>query len=184
MKAFFLGTASLGIAFAAAPAGSSVVSVGGPLSILCYKAADRLDASKDAINNCTRSVNEEAMAPHDLAATYVNRGILYMLQNDRTAAESDFNRSLAIDPSVTDATLNKAFLRLKEKRSAEALALLNDSLKVGVRRPALAYFARGLANEDLGDLSAAYADYQRARDLEPAWSLPGQYLARYDLRSR
>jgi tetratricopeptide (TPR) repeat protein len=142
-----------------------------------------LNASAATLDKCTRSLSQESLQPRDMAATYVNRGILFMLLNNRRAAEADFDHSLAIDPSVTDATLNKAFLRLKENRPREALALLDSSLKAGVRRPALAYFARGLANEDLGDLSAAYADYVRARELEPAWNLPGQYLARYEVRS-
>jgi hypothetical protein len=36
----------------------------------------------------------------------------------------------------------------------------------------------------MGDLRAAYRDLTRARDLEPAWKQPGQYLARYEVRSR
>ena len=38
--------------------------------------------------------------------------------------------------------------------------------------PALAYFGRGLANEDMGNIRDAYADYRRAAQLDPQWSAP------------
>jgi len=49
-------------------------------------------------------------------------------------------------------------------------------------RPALAYYGRAIVNEDLGNVRQAYADLQRARDLEPRWALPTEELARYVVR--
>jgi hypothetical protein len=36
--------------------------------------------------------------------------------------------------------------------------------------------------EDTGNLKQAYADLQRARDLEPKWALPGEELKRFVVR--
>jgi hypothetical protein len=43
---------------------------------------------------------------------------------------------------------------------------------------------RGIAHEDAGNFRAAYADLQRARELDPAWSLPTVELQRYQVVSR
>ena len=47
---------------------------------------------------------------------------------------------------------------------------------------ALALYARGVANEELGHLKAAYADLTQAREMAPGWKLPEEQLARYQVR--
>ena len=170
-----------------APLGSAnaaVMTLGGPNSRLCYEAADGLDDRVSAVEGCTRSLNEEPLTVSDRAATYVNRGILHMIGGRYRAADADFSMAIATDSQLADAWLNKGFLALRENRGRDALAAIEKGMQNGARRQALALFARGLAHEQMGDLSAAYADLSRARELEPAWSLPGQYLARYQLRDR
>jgi tetratricopeptide (TPR) repeat protein len=182
MKALVLSTAAVvAIAFAAGPAPASVMSVGGPLSFNCYQAADRSDARPSAIDSCTRALDEENLLPADKAATHVNRGIVYRLQSRAAAAESDFNQAIAIDPSLSEAWLNKAYLKLRQNRAQEALPLIEKGIQLGAQRPAMAYLARGLAHEDLGDVRHAYEDLAKARDLEPTWAEPGKYLARYSV---
>ena len=53
------------------------------------------------------------------------------------------------------------------------------SLQYGPKRPAVAYLIRGLANEQQGQLKAAYADLQTARQIEPNWAEPAEQLQRY-----
>jgi Flp pilus assembly protein TadD len=57
-------------------------------------------------------------------------------------------------------------------------------MSLHARRPALAYFAEGMAYEQIGDFKDAYANLRKAHDLEPTWSMPTQELARYQLLSR
>ena len=64
------------------------------------------------------------------------------------------------------------------------LPLLDHGMKLGAQRPAVAYLARGIAHEQLGELQAAYADLMRARELEPKWTQPGEYLARNEVHTR
>jgi tetratricopeptide (TPR) repeat protein len=157
------------------------MSVGGPLSFNCYQAADRLDVRPSAIDSCTRALEEENLLPADEAATYVNRGIVYRFQSRAAAAESDFDHAIAVDPNLSEAWLNKAYLKLRQNRAQEALPLIEKGLQLGAQRPAMAYLARGLAHEDLGDVRHAYEDLAKARDLEPTWTEPGKYLARYSV---
>jgi tetratricopeptide (TPR) repeat protein len=178
-------TFAAGIAMVAIPlsaATSATFTLGGPLSQLCYQSALAEDARPSALQGCDRSLSEEALTAPDRAATYVNRGILHMIRGQDADAEADFNSAMAIDQGLPEPWLNKGFLRIKQDNSREALPLLNEGIKRQPRREALAFFARGLAYEDVGDFRAAYADLRRAHDLEPRWSLPSEYLARYQVR--
>lgn len=165
-------------------ANAAVFSLGGPNSKLCYDAAFGLDDRPSAIDGCTRSLTDEPLTDPDRAATYVNRGILNMITGHARDADADFSMALKLDSGLADAWLNKGFLMLRENRGRDALALIEEGMKRQPRRQALAVFARGLAYEQIGDLQAAYADLKTARDMEPAWSLPGQYLSRYQVRDR
>ena len=56
--------------------------------------------------------------------------------------------------------------------------------ELGTERPEIAYYGRGLANEDVGNVKAAYDDLQRAVSLKPKWNAPAKDLARYQVRRR
>ena len=127
---------------------------------------------------------EEPLAAHDRAATYVNRGILLMTRGQYRGADADFNSALGIDRGLSDAWLNKGFLRLRTGSGREALPLLQKGIDAGTNRQALALFARGVAYEQMGEFRSAYADLKRAHALEPKWSLPTEYLASYQVVSR
>jgi tetratricopeptide (TPR) repeat protein len=130
---------------------------------------------------CTRALQEEALGRRDEAATLVNRGILHMQQRNDTQADADFDAAIGLDDRLSDAWLNKGFLRLRQGNGREALPLLQKGIDRGARRQALAMFARGVAYEQMGDFRSAYADLRRAHELEPRWALPSEYLANYSV---
>jgi tetratricopeptide (TPR) repeat protein len=180
-------TFAAGIAIVAIPlsaASGATMTLGGPLSQNCYQSAIARDARPSAIEGCDRSLSEEALTTPDRAATYVNRGILHMIRGHDADAEADFNAAMAIDGRLAEPWLNKGYLRLKHDNGRDALPLLEEGIKRQPQREALAFFARGLAYEDIGDLKAAYADLRRAHALEPSWALPKEYLARYEVGRR
>src|SRR5690242_14653019 len=107
----FAGIAVAALGSSAATA--AVISLGGPLSKNCYEAALARDGRDQAIDGCSRSLDQEALMPHDRAATLVNRGILYMARHSDVAADADFDAALAMDARLSDAWLNKGFLRLR-----------------------------------------------------------------------
>lgn len=181
MKSLIFAAGLTTLVVPASAATASVFTVGGPLAQSCYKAAEARDARSFAIEGCTRALNEEGLAISDRAATYVNRGIVQMVGGHSRAADADFDAALAIDARLSDAYLNKGFLRLREGRGQEALPLLQKGIDTGARRQALAYFARGVAHEQAGDYRSAYVDLVRARQMEPRWSLPGEWLTHYQV---
>lgn len=174
---FAAGVATLAIPLSDATA--AIRTVGGRLSQNCYEAALSRDARSSSIEGCTRALDEEGLLAPDRAATYVNRGILLMAGGRPAAADMDFDRALEIDVSLADAYLNKGFLRIREGKGQEALPLLQKGIDSGPRREALAYFARGVAYEQSGNYRSAYNDLVRARQMEPKWSLPAEWLAHY-----
>jgi len=175
-----------GIAFLMIPlsASAAVMSVGGPLSLNCYNAARYGDARDQGIDSCTRSLREEVLATHDRAGTLVNRGILEMIRGKDALADADFDAAIGLEQGLSDAWLNKGFLRLRRGDGRAALPLLQSGIDRGARRQALAIFARGVAYEQMGQFESAYADLKRAQELEPRWSMPREYLANYRVTGR
>jgi|SRR5947209_2095387 len=175
-------TVAAGIASILLPlwaASAAVLSVGGPLSKNCYDSALAQDTRDQAVDGCTRALREEPLDTRDRAGTLVNRGILFMMRGRDADADADFDAALRIDQSLPDAWLNKGFLRLRRGDGRSALPLLQSGIDRGARRQALAIFARGVAYEQMGEFSSAYADLKRAHELEPRWSMPSEYLANY-----
>jgi tetratricopeptide (TPR) repeat protein len=183
MKAFSLALAAAAVGLPAASASAAIITVGSPLAIACYEAAEGTDTNPAALDTCTRAL-ETALDRNDRAGTFVNRGILRMRHRDFTAAEADFNSALDLQPRLADAWLNKGFLRLETGAGSDAIPYLEKALQLHARRPALAYVARGLAHEQAGDFRSAYADLKRARDLEPRWKVPAEELKRYRVDGR
>lgn len=178
-------TVAAGIASIILPltaAGAAVLSVGGPLSQNCYQAALANDTRDLGLDSCTRALREEPLTSRDRAGTLVNRGILQMARGSDALADADFDAALRVDSSLPDAWLNKGFLRLRRGDGRGALPLLQSGIDRGARRQALAIFARGVAHEQMGEFSLAYADLRRAQELAPGWSMPAEYLANYRVR--
>jgi tetratricopeptide (TPR) repeat protein len=167
-----------------AAANGAVMTLGGALSHLCYQSALAADGRSFAVEGCTRALTEESLARPDRAATFVNRGILLMSGSRFADADADFDSALRLDRNLPDAWLNKGFVRLRQGNGREALALIQKGIDAGASRQALAFFARGVAYEQMGQFRSAYADLRRAQRLAPDWTMPREYLSRYRVQGR
>lgn len=183
MKALVLAAGAAGLA-ATLPASAAVVTVGNSLARSCYEAAEVRSATPQKLSDCDRALVEESLTFDDRFATHVNRGILRMVKRDFVGAEDDYNRAIAMKPNHPDPWLNLGIMRFNQGNSAAALPLFEKALQLGTKAPEIAYFGRGLANEDRGDLKAAYADLVRARALKPGWTAPALELQRYQVVRR
>lgn len=174
-----LAAAALAALVPLSAANSAVLTVGGPLSQLCYRAALGADGRASALEACTRALQEESLVGTDKAATYVNRGIVLMSGGRFQEADADFDTALKLSQSLPDGWLNKGFLKLRQGEGRDALPLIQKAIDEGVQNKALAIFARGVAHEQMGEIGAAYSDLKYARRLAPGWALPRDYLASY-----
>jgi tetratricopeptide (TPR) repeat protein len=64
----------------------------------------------------------------------------------------------------------------------EAVRLFDTALAKNTRKPAIAYYARGVAHELNGRLRHAYSDYRKASAADPNWVEPQAELARFTVR--
>ena len=179
---FLVSTAAL---LAAAPAFGAVQVIGSSAARMCYEAADSQGIpSSDALARCDTALSEEALAPHDEVATYVNRGILKLRLGRIDDASTDFASAIQRDPNEPEAYLNQGMAALRQNDGAQALALFDTALAKKTRRPALAYYGRAVAQEMAGRLREAYRDYRQASLLEPKWRDPKVELARFTVTPR
>ena len=128
---------------------------------------------------CDKALTEQAITEDDRVATYVNRGILFMIRRKVSEANADFDAALALDPNEPEAWLNKAVVHARFGRPVDAMPLVQKALDLKTRRPALAYFVRAMGMEDSGNIAGAYRDLKRAEQLEPGWSEPKIELRRF-----
>jgi len=169
----------------AVPGVAAVTIIGQSSARMCFEAAESpMRPSPHTLDYCDSAFAEGTMDRHDTVATHVNRGILRMRRDDIAAGVIDFDAAIALDPDQAEAYLNKgaAFIRLADHRGA--LALFNDAIERNTRRPAIAYYGRGIANEELGNAAAAFRDYRRAAELDPDWAQPRADLRRFRVRGR
>lgn len=168
----------------AGPARAGIVVIGSSDAALCSRAAVRGVSAPGGVRACDQALKADALSPRDRAATLVNRGILRLRARSFERAVEDFDRALAIDPSLGEALVNRGAARIGQKRYREALADLERGVALGSSEPEKAWFNRGLAAEGLGDLKGAYRAYTRAAELKPEWDAPRRELARFTVRPR
>ena len=182
MKALALAVSGAALSVALpASASPSVMTIGGSFAEGCFEAAKNRNAGLDTLRTCDSAIAAQPLTTEDMLATYVNRGILRMIRKDYTGAQADFAAATAMDPARSEPWLNMAVLHFRQGKSAEAVSLFTKALELGTEEPELAYFGRGLANEDIGNVKAAYADLRKAAELRPTWSDPPRELARYQV---
>jgi tetratricopeptide (TPR) repeat protein len=166
----------------AAPANASITSLGAGQARECFEAAVLERNPTWAVDVCTSAIERETLNARDLAATYVNRGILRMRTADRRGAMADFDRAIRLMPNLGDAFVNRGVLLIADKQDRAAIDAITQGISVGCERPAIAYYSRAIAFELIGDFKSAYRDYKQAAELDPEWTLPRDQLGRFSVR--
>jgi len=177
-------TVVAGLAFTAGNASSAVIVLGAGFATECSEAAEAGSTRVGDVQACDRSIATEELDPRSRAATHINRGIILMRRGDRVRALSDFNTAIGIGEYAGEAYVNRGALNIVEDRAEEGLADTDRALALPLREPARAWFNRGVAHEELGNVQAAYGDYRRAAELSPGWNEPVAELARFTVRRR
>jgi len=183
MKALFTAAVA-GIAGVTAmmPAGASTFSVGNSFARDCWEAAEARDHDTNAIYHCNLALDQEGLDSANMAATLVNRGVLYMRNRDYRSAERDFNRALHTDGNNPEAYLNMAIAHLqKNENDPSVMPMIEKAIALNTKKQALAYYSRGVVHERNGNIRQAYYDYKKAHELAPDWNEPTRDLERYQV---
>lgn len=172
----------LGAALAVAisgPAAAAVTVFGDNNATLCSRAAFAERADPVSLKLCTAALSEGMLDRRDLAGTYINRGVLYMVRLDYKEARADFEQAIVIDPSIGEGWVNRGAINIIDKRYKDGVSDISRGLDLGTNEPAKAYYNRAVAYEGMDDEALAYQDYQEALVLQPGWDLPKQELLRF-----
>ncbi len=176
----FLALSAAALAFVPTAAQSAVTVLGNTTARTCYESALFERSSAADIRVCTQALDDPSLGTRDRVATYVNRGILYVASGQFDRGIADYDRAIALDETEPEAYLNKGLAMLHSRgSSAQIISLMTEALSNETREPALAFYARAIAHEDRGDVSAAYYDLQRAAEADPEWELPARELSRF-----
>jgi tetratricopeptide (TPR) repeat protein len=168
----------------AGPAAAAVTVMGSSDAEQCSKFAFAESADYNAIRTCTTALAGGMLDRRDLAGTYINRGVLYMVRLDYKDARADFEQAISIDPAIGEAWVNRGAIDIIDRRYKEGIADISKGLDLGTNEPAKAYYNRGVAYEGIDDEADAYQDYQEATVLQPGWDLPKQELLRFTVTRR
>lgn len=180
---FLLAIGAAGLA--ATSAGAAITVIGNSLARTCFETADNKAMPRSAdVDVCDRALTDEALSQFDTVATFVNRGILFARRGETTNALADFDRASARDPAQPEAYFNKAAVLLRMGAPGQALPLFDAAIEHRTRFLAGAYFGRAIAQEELGNVRAAYQDFRRASEADPKWAEPRAELARFTVRRK
>ncbi len=169
---------------AAANAGAQAVTVISNSSYAqdCYRAAAatalKLSASRDDLATCTRALEYENLTRNDQARTYINRGIVQTALEKYQDALADYNAASNLVPDMPEAFISRGNLWFLAEKYQRAVSEYTQAMQMDFSRMHIAYYNRGLANENLGKREEAMADYREALKLAPDFK---QALDRLDI---
>lgn len=146
----------------------------------CYMQAQfNLDPHGIAI--CTDALKSDVLPQVDRASTFINRAILRARASDTDGAMADFAAALAIGANDGEVYLNRSATLIGLKRYDEALKDADQAVQLHPARIEVAYYNRAMANEALGNVRAAYDDYEAAVRLQPRFTAAKDQLSRFHL---
>jgi tetratricopeptide (TPR) repeat protein len=167
------------IAFCVAPAQGAVQVLGNGIAHSCYKVAEANLEPRHGVVLCTDALLHGTLSQRDRTATLVNRAILRSRAGDLTGAMADYDTALEIGANDGEVYLNRSATLIALKRYADALHDADAAVNAGVPRMEIAYYNRGLANEALGNIKAAYDDLAAALKVAPDFAAAKDALARF-----
>ena len=176
---------ALAAAVYAAPSHAAVTVIGGGLGKACYEAVEyaRL-APSQALAVCDLALEQERLSRRDRAATLTNRGILHMRDGRNNRALQDYEKSLALMPTLTETKVNIGAALYGLKRYPEALAMLTEGITTeSVDARATGFYNRALTYEKLGNVQSAYEDFQSAIRVKPDFELAAKQLERFTVEA-
>ncbi|HEY2707421.1 MAG TPA: tetratricopeptide repeat protein [Caulobacteraceae bacterium] len=172
---------SIGVACSASAA---VTVLGDTSAQQCSEAAFHERSDEASMRFCTTAIGEGALDRRDLAGTYINRGVLWMVRREYKSARGDFERAIQVDAELGEAWINRGAVDIIDHQFQDGITDITKGLGLGTMEPAKAYYNRAVAYEGVDDEKSAYLDYQQALTLQPGWDLPRNELLRFTVTRR
>ena len=175
---FALALGVIGIVAPVSQSNAVTIVIGGGLATECYATAEYGDVFT-AYDVCTRALGNQALSVRDRAATYVNRSVVRLRVRDYSGAIADTEQCIQRWPQLSEPYVNRGAALINLDRPQEAVTDLDKAISMGLEKVHLAYYNRGLAREKMNDARGAYADYRKAIELDPNFTLASEQLQRF-----
>lgn len=175
-----LALCAIGIAsFASSAAIAAITVLGGGLGKTCYDSAEYGGDPRAGIKSCTDALDQTALSLRDRAATLINRGILHSRIDETQLAIEDYDQGLSVDPTLAEGYIDRGAAMIVMHRYTAALEDIDKGISLNANRLQIAYYDRGIVDEALGNVKAAYEDYKKAAEIAPDFALANAQLARF-----
>lgn len=162
--------------------GSMTVLGGNSFAQACYRtssiAAKTGFSSREDLENCNNAIIYGHLKSRDMVATLVNRGIIKVALEDFQGALRDYQKAMRLQPDAAEAYLNRGNLLFMAQRYDEAIIDYKMSLELDIKKPEVAELNIGMSNEQLGNLTLAKQQYEKALSMIPEWPIAIEKLAR------
>ncbi len=132
--------------------------------------------TEQRISGCTAVIRSGTFQGRDLAWAFINRGGRYKDRGDYTQAIADYDQSIRLDPTDTDAFYNRGVAYKAKGEYDRAIVDYDraiagfDLAKYPIDYKRDYFKSRGNAFSEKGDLARAIADYNEAIKLDPAYA--------------
>src|SRR5262249_29182984 len=114
-------------------------------------------SGEEKIAACTRAIDSGRLQGHELAASYMNRGIAYREKEDLGPAIADLEEAVRLDPVFADAYRNRGIAYRYKGELDRAIADYTEAIRLDPKF-APAFNARGVAYNAKGEFDRAVAD--------------------------
>jgi len=189
----YAGTLAVTIAAGLAtvgPAQAEVMFVDGSYAELCSMAAHHPDdyirivitgsrLGLAPIEACNRAISGVDLNLDNIPGSYNNRGVLWFAEGNYAQALEDFTEAVRLNSKLAQAHVNQGYTLTAMERWSDSIDAYSKGIALDAEEKAKAYFNRGVAHEELGNITQAWRDYQQAAAIDPAWEAPQLELARF-----
>jgi tetratricopeptide (TPR) repeat protein len=132
-----------------------------------------------SILTCDDAIASGALDRRDMAATYINRGILEMSRERYDVAEKNFDDALTLMPKLPEAHVDLGSTLINMRKYDDGVKETELGIQLGTHEPERAWYNLGIAYERQGNIQKAYESYRQASVLNPKWEDPKTDMARF-----
>ena len=115
---------------------------------------------------CSRIINDTTLPEEIRAEALLNRGIVYLDDNNSTLALADFEQAIALNPEYPSAHAYRGEAHKALDKLDQALADYDTAVALDKAQSADIVALRGDVHRRMGNLDKAKADYEAALKLE------------------
>ncbi|MGA9794524.1 MAG: hypothetical protein WBQ17_03210 [Rhizomicrobium sp.] len=171
--------ASAGLVSLSLPAHAAVIVYGRGPSLACYQAAEFGTDAQAGIAVCSEAIADPDIAPRDIAATMINRSILRTHSGDFEGAVADCTDGLRMDSALAEGYVDRGVAEIMLKNWPDALTDINKGIAMNTDKLDFALYDRGIVEEAMGNIRAAYDDYRKAVQISPDFDLAAHALLHF-----